>query len=83
MIYPVDFIEKTKMAYPECKKLHQLLEEGDLAVGNYLDEASPIIPLGVILSSESLEELQDMARKAIEKIELYNEWLRIVQQNNG
>lgn len=86
MFYPKDFKARVKKAYPNWEELHQRLESGDVFVGRYLDDSSSTsLSLDTILNATSLEELQEKARLAQEKVELYREWSKLYkeQRPNG
>ena len=86
MFYPEDFKTRVKKAYPNCEELHLGLDSGDVFIGRYLDDSSPTsLSLDTILNATSLEELQEKARLAQEKVELYCEWSKLYreQRHNG
>lgn len=83
MIYSEEFKTKVKKAYPNCEELHRKLDSGDAFVGRYLDDSSPTaLSLDTVLTETSLEELQQKARAAQEKAELYSEWCELFRNQN-
>lgn len=78
MFYSSDFKDRVMKAFPDNEDLEARLEKGDIMVGRILDDSSPdSLSLDVILNSNSLEQLQAMARIAKERKDLYTEWLDI------
>lgn len=83
MFYPTEFKEKVKKAFPNWDELHRSLDEGDVFVGRYLDDnCTTSLSINTIMAATSLKELQDKARTELEKVELYNEWSRLYNEQN-
>ncbi len=83
MFYPEDFKTRVKKAYPNWEDLHRRLDSGDVFVGRYLDDNSTTsLSLDTILNATSLEKLQEKARTAQEKVELYREWSNLYREQN-
>lgn len=83
MFYPEDFKNRVKKAFPTWYELHRRLDSEDVLVGRYLDDNSPTaFPFSTILTATSLEELQEKAKAAQEKVELYHEWFNLYNEQN-
>ena len=83
MFYPEDFKNRVKKAFPTWDELHRRLDSGDVFVGRYLDDNSPTaLSLNTILTATSLEELQENAKAAQEKVELYHDWCNLYNEQN-
>lgn len=76
MFYPDDFKERVKKIYPKSTALHHYLDSGEGSfVGALLRSETPVgIPFAQVLDAKYLEELQDIAKKGLEKEALYEEW---------
>ena len=76
MVYPKEFIDKCKKAYPNKPHLHDMLERGSQLVGRALSELETnSISTSIVLAATSLEELQNLARIKNERCALYGEWM--------
>ncbi len=84
MFYPEAFKNRVKKVYPNWDELHRRLDSGDEFVGRYLDDSShsSSISIATILAATSLEELQEKAKVAQAKKELYNEWSKLYNEQN-
>lgn len=84
MFYPTDFKNRVKKTYPNWDELHRGLDNGDVFVGRYLNDSSypASISLNTILAATSLEELQEMAKVLQAKVDLYNEWSQLYNEQN-
>jgi len=82
MQYSKEFIDECKELYPDYTSLNELVEKGSPWVGRYLaDSYSSSIDLDVILESESLDDLKDLARTEKRKFDLYKKWQKEYQKN--
>ena len=83
MFYPEDFKNRVKKVYPHWDELHRRLDSGDVFVGRYLYDNSPTgLSLNTILTATSLEELQEQAKIAQEKVALYHDWCTLYNEQN-
>ena len=81
MKYPQSFKDKCKRVFPDWYDLHKLVEDGHSIVGRYLDDSSnSSISAKTVMAAKSLDELKDLARKEIEKAELYSEWWELCKK---
>lgn len=72
--YSEDFKARVKKVYPDWERLHELLDQNNPIVGRYLyDSAKGYIESHAVLAATSLAELQELARKEEEKLNLYKE----------
>jgi len=82
MFYPDEFKKRAMEVYPDDKRLHDFINNGDRYVGQLLRDELPVgVDFDEVLSATSLEELKKSAQKQKAKYELYKEWLRIDQGN--
>lgn len=83
MFYPEDFKNRVKKAYPDFDELHRRLDNGDVFVGLFLkDDPYPPISFDAILAATSLEELQEKAKIALERMDLACEWEKLYDEQN-
>ena len=55
--------------------MHKLADEGNVYLGRYLDDSSSnTIHINTVLLATSLEQLQEIARQAKRKLDLYSKW---------
>jgi len=76
-MYSKELIKEVKECYPDYKKMHELVDNGDVMLGRYLYDNcnSDIVNiLDKILIAKTLEELQEEARLIKRKIDLYEMW---------
>ena len=78
MIYPKEFSDEVRKAFPNWLKLHKMLDEGNPLVGRALDDFRETgISLNEIINATSLEHLKIKAIKAQKINYLYHKWLLI------
>ena len=78
MIYPKEFSDEVKKAFPDWIRLHNLLNEGSFLVGRALDDNRETgIPLDEVINATSLDDLKIEALKAQKINYLYHKWLLI------
>jgi len=74
-MYTQELINEVKSLFPDYPEIIKMAENGDTFLGRYLDDSSSNgIPLDVVLTALSLEELQNKARFEKRKINLYKLW---------
>lgn len=79
MDYPEDFIKRCEEIYPDYYELHTALETGSYIAGRFLcDSCQDGFSFDMILSANSLEDLQTFAKKEVEKQNLYRAWSSII-----
>lgn len=75
MAYTKDLINEVKELYPNSYEMHKHAESGSVWLGRYLDDSSPTgISIQEVLNATSLQALQEKARLAQRKIDLYKKW---------
>jgi len=83
MTYPEKFIEKVKAEFPDCERLHEMLDKGESFVGRYLEESigSQMKEAEVITAFDEgrQEEVYNDAKKSVHRRELYTEWYKLYQ----
>jgi len=72
MFYPKPFKERVKKAYPNWKKLHLLMDRGDILVGRYLYDSLP----------ETHNKRGKLFCEAKEKDEIFTEWRELFLQQH-
>lgn len=79
MIYPEEFKERVKKAYPEAQKLHEALEnqEDDVVSVALTCNALPVVKAERILECKSLDEVRKLAWEALERQAIYESYLDI------
>jgi hypothetical protein len=81
--YTKEFINEVRNEYPEWTALHTLLDNGNLAVGRYLDDSSHfgMSPEKIVAAfNEGRQEtVKEAAEKAVRRRKLYEEWIEIYQ----
>jgi hypothetical protein len=81
MIYPKEFIDKCKTAYPDKPHLHDMLNSGSQLVGRALSELETnSISTAIVLAATSLEELQNLAKIKNARCALYREWMAMYRE---
>ena len=75
MFYPEEFKKRVKEVYPDCEELHRKLDFGDDFIGIYLYNGSKSNSEDVFLNASSLNKMQ-------EKMNLYNEWLKLERERH-
>jgi hypothetical protein len=81
-VYPPDFVEAVKAAFPNWEEMHRRLERNSEIVGLYLCDSIKEIPAEEIVSAieqGKIKELAEKARTIATKRELYSRWQTIVQ----
>jgi len=73
-MYSEKLIKEVKECYPNYEKIHQLVDEGSVWLGEYLSGTYGGIPLDTVLTALTLEELQNLARLEKRKINCYKMW---------
>ena len=75
-MYSKELIEEVKEVYPGFTDMIEYAEKENLWLGRILDDAAQnsIFKPEDILIADSLEQLQNVARFYIRKIELYKKW---------
>ena len=74
-MYSEKLIKEVKECYPDYAEIHKLADEGSVWLGRYLDDSSGSgIALDTVLTAITLEELQDKARLAKRKVNVYRMW---------
>ena len=86
MIYPTDFKERVKAAYPNLPKLYEYMELGDRYMVKQFLEAGIEMPRGGIpykkvLEATSLKELQSYAKLQEERKNLLNWYIEIDRED--
>lgn len=83
MEYPVDFVKKVKIVYPDWKELHEALVKGSVFVGGYLDDNRffSMSPAKIVEAFEQGREqdVLEAAKQADERTKLYAEWCNLYQ----
>ena len=81
MVYPKEFIDKCKAAYPDKPHLHDMLNSGSQLVGRALSELETnSISTSIVLAATSLEELQNLAKIKNARCSLYGEWMAMYRE---
>ena len=74
-MYTQKLITEVKECFPNYLKMHELADQGSVWLGRYLDDSSGgSVPLNDILTSSSLQEIQDKARLIKRKVNCYKLW---------
>ena len=74
-MYTPDLIAEVKELFPDNDQMHKLADEGNVYLGRYLDDSSSnTIHINTVLLATSLEQLQEIARQAKRKLDLYSKW---------
>lgn len=83
MRYPEEFKERVKKAYPEAKKLHKALDNQDDDAVSYILtwNCNPVVNAERILECKSLDEVRELAGKALERRSVYDEYLSLLRKN--
>lgn len=83
MNYPEKFITDVKKAFPDNADIHRLADAGNEFLGRYLDDGtSTVMSVDTILLATSLDTLQTQARQIKTQAGLYNEWMKLYQEQN-
>ena len=79
MGYPQEFVERVKKAYPKAKRLHQALDadrdDGTVSLAlSWTGDGPATVKAEILLKAKSLDEVYELARKAIEREEIWAEY---------
>lgn len=87
MDYPDDFIKVCKEMYPHSKELHEKLDSGDVFVGRYLcdacDRSISNVTVLKMVDNGNIRGLVDLAMTNIAKIDLYQQWGKLYDEQCG
>lgn len=82
MIYPEEFKQQCREAFPENKELSMLLDSGSRMVGAFLEQVAPTgVDFDVVINATSLEELKEFAKKQKKIASLRKQWLKLDNGN--
>lgn len=83
MIYPEEFKERVKKAYPEARRLHEALEnqDNDLVSVFLTYNCSSAVKAERILECNSLGEVRNLAWEALERQNIYQRYLELHWKN--
>ena len=81
MIYPKEFQEKVRKVYANNELIIKNLETGSAVLGKHLyDNRMHGVPNEQALNATSLEEVQSIAKRTKQTVELYSEWFVLFQE---
>jgi BMFP domain-containing protein YqiC len=83
MLYPPDFIERCKAAFPDWTQLHDKLDAGQHIVGRYLGDtlhgSSVNDSIAKLVEREDWEELKRLAARWRITRRLYDQWVELYE----
>jgi len=78
--YPPEFIARAKALYPEDRGIHELLDAGDMALGQWIEVRNPqlfVFDVLLYIDGGTVAELREVTQREWDKAQLFMEWCEL------